>query len=184
MKKWALNHDIYISLNISAREFEDRQLINVVEGGLKSVGGLDPRHIKLEVTESASMSNPEFTIEQMNSLFARGIELQIDDFGTGFSSLSYLKGFPAKTIKIDKAFVDDIVTNAQEREYLASIIRMVRSREKQVLIEGVTSRGQVELLRKMNCDRMQGFLFSRPVPAEQFEKLLDRGVLAPVEESG
>ncbi len=184
MKKWALSHDIYISLNISAREFEDRQLINVVEGGLKSVGGLDPRHIKLEVTESASMTNPEFTIDQMNNLFARGIELQIDDFGTGFSSLSYLKVFPAKTIKIDKAFVDDIVTNAQEREYLASIIRMVRSRGKQVLIEGVTSQGQVEMLRKMNCDRMQGYLFSRPVPAEEFEKLLDHGVLTPSEEQG
>lgn len=150
-----------------------------MEGGLKSVGGLDPRHLKLEVTESASMANPEFTIDQMNNLFARGIELQIDDFGTGFSSLSYLKGFPARTIKIDKAFVDEIVDNAQEREYLASIVRMVRSRGKKVLIEGVTSKGQVELLREMNCDRMQGYYFSKPVPAEEFERMLERGSLQP-----
>jgi diguanylate cyclase (GGDEF)-like protein/PAS domain S-box-containing protein len=179
IKKWIEAHDIYVSINISAREFESSNLIEVVEGGLKSVGGLDPRHIKLEVTESASMTNPEFTIDQMNSLFARGIELQIDDFGTGFSSLSYLKGFPAKTIKIDKAFVDEIVGNAQEREYLASIIKMVRSRDKKVLIEGVTAKGQVELLRKMNCDRMQGYYFSRPVPADEFERLLERGSLQP-----
>jgi len=99
IKKWAEAYDIYVSINISAREFESNKLTDVVEGGLKSVGGLDPGHLKLEVTESASMANPEFTIDQMNKLFARGIELQIDDFGTGFSSLSYLKGFPAKTIQ-------------------------------------------------------------------------------------
>ena len=181
IKKWAEAHDIFVSINISAREFESSKLIDVVEGGLKSVGGLDPRHIKLEVTESASMTNPEFTIDQMNNLFARGIELQIDDFGTGFSSLSYLKAFPAKTIKIDKAFVDDIVGNVQEREYLASIIRMVRSRDKNVLIEGVTAKSQVELLRKMNCDSMQGYCYSKPVPAEEFERLLERGILLPEE---
>jgi len=181
IKKWAEAHDIFVSINISTREFESSKLIDVVEGGLKSAGGLDPRHIKLEVTESASMTNPEFTIDQMNNLFARGIELQIDDFGTGFSSLSYLKVFPAKTIKIDKSFVDDIVGNVQEREYLASIIRMVRSRDKLVLIEGVTAKGQVELLRKMNCDSMQGYCYSKPVPAEEFERLLERGILLPEE---
>ncbi len=181
IKTWAEAHDIFVSINISAREFESSKLIDVVEGGLKSVGGLDPRHIKLEITESASMTNPEFTIDQMNNLFARGIELQIDDFGTGFSSLSYLKAFPAKTIKIDKAFVDDIVGNVQEREYLASIIRMVRSRDKKVLIEGVAAKDQAELLRKMNCDSMQGYYFSKPVPAEEFERLLERGILLPEE---
>lgn len=179
IKKWGETHDIFVSINISAREFESSKLIDVVEGGLKSVGGLDPRYIKLEVTESTSMTNPEFTIDQMNRLFARGIELQIDDFGTGFSSLSYLKVFPAKTIKIDKAFVDDIVDNAQEREYLASIISLVRSRYKKVLIEGVATKGQVELLREMNCDRMQGYYFSKPVPADEFERMLERGSLIP-----
>jgi diguanylate cyclase (GGDEF)-like protein/PAS domain S-box-containing protein len=172
MKKWAEDYDIYVSINISAREFENRNLIDVVESGFKSVAGLDPKYIKLEITESESMTDPDFTIEQMNRLHAKGVELEIDDFGTGHSSLSYLKSFPANTIKIDKAFVDDIVDNFQDREYLASIIRMVRSREKMVLLEGVTSKAQVELLREMNCDRMQGYYFSRPVPPGEFESLL------------
>ena len=78
-----------------------------------------------------------------------------------------------------KAFFDDIVDNAQEREYLASIISLVRSRYKKVLIEGVTTKGQVELLREMNCDRMQGYYFSKPVPADEFERMLERGSLIP-----
>jgi polar amino acid transport system substrate-binding protein len=173
--EWSKDHDIYVSINLSAREFGDNNLINLVDGVLKSVGGLDPHRFKLEITETQGMANPDFTIEQMNRLQARGIELCIDDFGVGRSSLSYLKRLPARLLKIDKSFVDDIAHESTEREYLKSIIQMVRSRGKIVLLEGVATREQYELLKTMECDLMQGFLFSRPVPPDEAGSLLRRG---------
>ena len=176
VEKWIsgenTNRDIYVSVNLSAREFTNTNLIEIIKGALKNAGNLDPKHLKLEITESECMDNPDEAIRKMLSLYNMGIELFIDDFGTGQSSLSYLKRIPAKTLKIDKVFVDELVKSDSEREYLSNIISLVRSRNKNVIVEGVSSKEQAELLNIMNCDRMQGFYFSKPIRPEKFEKYL------------
>ncbi len=181
--KWAADYDIYVSVNLSAREFESKNLVEIIDGAIKSVGDLDPHHLKLEITETETMAHPEEAIAKMIELYEKGIEIAIDDFGVGQSSLSYLKRLPAKTLKIDKVFVDDIATNDEEREYLSSIISMVRSRRKQVVAEGVASKEQADLLVQMGCDWMQGFYFSKPVPPEQFYGYLAQGGHLPCAES-
>ena len=123
------------------------------------------------------MDDPERTIQQMQNLLDFGVETFIDDFGTGYSSLGYLKRLPAVTLKIDKLFIDALENSQQERDYLTHIIRTVKSRKKKVLVEGVSSKKQFELLKGMDCDQMQGYLFSPPVPAAEFEKLLVRKTL-------
>jgi EAL domain-containing protein (putative c-di-GMP-specific phosphodiesterase class I) len=133
--------------------------------------------LKLEITETKCMDDPERTIRQMQTLLDIGVETFIDDFGTGYSSLGYLKRLPAVTLKIDKLFIDALEDSQQERDYLTHIIRTVKSRRKKVLVEGVSSKVQFELLKSMDCDQMQGYLFSPPVPAGEFEKLLARDTL-------
>ncbi len=183
VKKWISDKDsnraIYVSVNLSAREFANGNLIETIKGALKNAGNLDPKHLKLEITESECMENPDETIRKMVSLHNIGIELFIDDFGTGQSSLSYLKRIPARTLKIDKVFVDELVKSEAEREYLSNIISLVRSRNKKVIIEGVSSKEQAELLHIMNCDRMQGFYFSKPLQSKEFTKQLLSGKKLP-----
>ena len=123
------------------------------------------------------MDDREKTISPMLALLDIGVETFIDDFGTGYSSLGYLKRLPAVTLKIDKMFIDALVESQEEQDYLTHIIRTVKSRKKKVLVEGVSSKEQFELLTAMACDQMQGYLFSKPVPAEEFEKLLLRDTL-------
>ena len=180
LKRWSSKYDIYISVNLCAKEFDDEHLIEVIESALQNAGGLDPKSLKLEITETTCMNDPPAAIEKMLRLEKIGIDLCIDDFGTGQSSLSNLKRLPVKTLKIDKVFVDDLVHSEEEREYLANIIRTVKSRKKVVLVEGVEDREQVELLRKMQCDMMQGFYYSKPVRAEEFEQYLQSGARLPL----
>jgi EAL domain-containing protein (putative c-di-GMP-specific phosphodiesterase class I) len=113
----------------------------------------------------------------MQTLLDFGVETFIDDFGTGYSSLGYLKRLPAVTLKIDRMFIEALEDSQEERDYLTHIIRTVKSRRKRVLVEGVSTEKQFELLKNMDCDQMQGYLFSPPVPAEEFEKLLERETL-------
>jgi diguanylate cyclase (GGDEF)-like protein/PAS domain S-box-containing protein len=179
--RWIERHDIYVSVNLSAREFADTDLLAVLEKAIKQAGDFDPGHLKLEITETKCMEEPEETIQKMLELEKIGIETFIDDFGTGYSSLGYLKRLPARTLKIDKVFVDALEGSSEEQAYLANIINTVKSRNKNVLIEGVASRAQYEILKTMACDYLQGFLFSRPLPAGEFEKLLERDSLLPSE---
>jgi len=174
---WMKKHKLYVSINLSAKEFSDSTLLEAIQKAIKQSQDFDPAYLKLEITETKCMDDPEKTIKQMQSLLDIGVETFIDDFGTGYSSLGYLKRLPAVTLKIDKLFIDALVESQEEQDYLTNIIRTVKSRKKKVLVEGVSSREQFELLKAMACDQMQGYLFSRPVPAEEFEKLLARGTL-------
>jgi diguanylate cyclase (GGDEF)-like protein/PAS domain S-box-containing protein len=174
---WMKKHKLYVSINLSAKEFSDSTLLEAIQKAIKQSQDFDPAYLKLEITETKCMDDPEKTIKQMQSLLDIGVETFIDDFGTGYSSLGYLKRLPAVTLKIDKLFIDALVESQEEQDYLTNIIRTVKSRKKKVLVEGVSSREQFELLKEMACDQMQGYLFSRPVPAEEFEKLLARGTL-------
>jgi len=174
---WMKKHKLYVSINLSAKEFSDSTLLEAIQKAIRQSQDFDPAYLKLEITETKCMDDPEKTIAQMQSLLDIGVETFIDDFGTGYSSLGYLKRLPAVTLKIDKLFIDALVESQEEQDYLTHIIRTVKSRKKKVLVEGVSSREQFELLKVMACDQMQGYLFSKPVPAEEFEKLLARDSL-------
>jgi diguanylate cyclase (GGDEF)-like protein/PAS domain S-box-containing protein len=174
---WIHKRRLYVSINLSAKEFSDSTLLEAIQKAIKQSQNFDPAYLKLEITETKCMDDPERTIKQMQALLDIGVETFIDDFGTGYSSLGYLKRLPAVTLKIDKLFIDALENNKQEQDYLTHIIRTVKSRRKRVLVEGVSSREQYELLKAMGCDQMQGYLFSPPVPATEFEKLLDRDSL-------
>jgi diguanylate cyclase (GGDEF)-like protein len=174
---WAKKHELYVSINLSAKEFSDSTLLEAIGTAIEQSDNFDPAYLKLEITETNCMDDPERTIRQMQALLDSGVETFIDDFGTGYSSLGYLKRLPAVTLKIDRLFIDALEDSRQERDYLTNIIRTVKSRRKKVLVEGVSTKRQFQLLKAMDCDQMQGYLFSPPVPAEEFEKLLDRQTL-------
>jgi len=165
---------ISVAVNLSARQFRQPNLVEMV-AGILSETGLDPTHLDLEVTESLVMQNVEATIVTLGRLKAMGIKLSIDDFGTGYSSLNYLKRFPIHTLKIDQTFVRDITTDPSDAAIAKTIIAMAHELGLMVIAEGVETEEQKSFLRLHRCDEMQGYLFSRPVPAAEFENLLREG---------
>jgi diguanylate cyclase (GGDEF)-like protein len=182
--RWSSRYGIYISVNLSAEDFWAADLPEVLEAALRRAGLTDPGFLKLEITESQCMVNPEATIAQMARLTARGFDLFIDDFGTGNSSLGYLKTLPAGTVKIDRLFVDESVKSPEDQEYVASITVLARSRRKAVILEGIGTPQQYALLKRLETEGMQGFYFSKPLAAEELEKLLERRVRLPLAEGG
>ncbi|GEM_PF-122284 len=162
---------ISVAVNLSARQFRQPNLVEVVAGILRETG-LDPAYLELEVTESLVMQNVEVTIATLGSLKAMGIKLSIDDFGTGYSSLSYLKRFPIDTLKIDQSFVRDITTDPDDAAIAKTIISMAHDLQLKVIAEGVETEAQKSFLQLRRCDEMQGYFFSKPLPAEDFEVLL------------
>lgn len=128
---------------------------------------MEPRWLGLEITESAIMENSAATIGVLKELKALGIELSLDDFGTGYSSLSYLKRFPIDKLKIDQSFVHDITTDPDDEAMVTAIIAMAHHLNVRVVAEGVETEAQLAFLRKHGCDEYQGFLFSRPLPADE-----------------
>jgi EAL domain-containing protein (putative c-di-GMP-specific phosphodiesterase class I) len=179
MADWVERYDLFCSLNISALEFSDAYLSHVVSGALSNAGGLDPSRLKLELTESRCMDDPDRAVEQIKALREQGIEVWIDDFGTGQSSLSYLKRLPAPVLKIDKVFVEELPDSGEEREYLSHIIGSVHARGKEIVVEGVATRDQMDTLSAMGCRTMQGYFFSEPLPADRFAALLEQGLQLP-----
>ena len=172
LARWDHREDLYVSVNLSARDFADPELLAVLETAMGKAGIKDPRRLKLEITETRCMEDPERAIRRIAELKDKGIDTQIDDFGSGYSSLGYLKKLPVDAFKIDRVFVEALAESLEERDYLARIIDTIRSRRKRVIVEGVGTAEQYALLREMPCDLLQGFYFSRPVPAPAFEELL------------
>ncbi len=179
MSVWAKTYDIYISLNLCAREFSNDQLEQIVKNALRNADHLDPRHIKLEITESEGIKNPEKFIKRIQMLKELGIEIYIDDFGTGQSSLEYLKNIPADVLKVDKIFIDNIDKNKADLEFFAAMVALVKTRGKRIITEGVTTKEQAEIVTKLGCERMQGYYFAKPMTAGEFEKLLREGTTLP-----
>lgn len=165
----------YVTLNISASTFTSPGLIELVKGALRSAGNPDPSRIKIEVTESECMHDPQAAVEQMERLRSIGIDVWIDDFGTGHSSLSYLRKLPARMMKIDKEFIDELTDSPEDMVYLANIINSVRSRRKDIVVEGIESERQHDLLRRLGCSFMQGFYYSKPIPPERLREILSGG---------
>ncbi|MBF0392860.1 MAG: EAL domain-containing protein [Alphaproteobacteria bacterium] len=165
-----------IAVNLSAHQFRQPDLVEMVVRVLEETG-VAPSLLELELTESAVMQNAELTVTTLMRLHEHGIGLSIDDFGTGYSSLSYLKRFPIDKLKIDRSFVQDLGTNAAGEEIVTAIVAMARSLNLRVVAEGVETEVQLRLLRQLKCEEVQGYYFSRPVPAERFEEVLKAGIV-------
>ena len=162
---------LVMAVNLSATQFRDTELPELVSQILLEEG-LPPEYLELELTEGVALHDPQGAITMMNHLHERGIRMSIDDFGTGYSSLSHLKKFKVYKLKIDKSFVRDISTDAEDKAIVSAIINMARSLGLKTIAEGVETAEQLAFLRQQDCDEMQGFYFSKPVDAEEFRDLL------------
>ncbi len=165
-----------MAVNISARQFSRRDLIDTVAGVLTETG-LDPNYLELEITESLLMEDIKANSRLLDELktSVEGLRVSIDDFGTGYSSFSYLKTFPIDLLKIDQSFIRDITTNSDDAAITTTIIVLAHNLRLKVIAEGVETEEQMTYLREKGCDEAQGFYFSRPLPADEFTKLLVRG---------
>ena len=160
-----------VAVNIAARQFEIPDLDERIMSTLKKAG-LSALHLECEITEGTLMQSPENALRMMQRLRERGIHLALDDFGTGYSSLAYLKRFPINTLKIDKAFIDDIATSAEDRHMAKAIITIAHNLGLKVVAEGVEYENQLSILRRYECEMLQGYLYSKPLNAVRFERLL------------
>ncbi len=160
-----------IAVNVSARQFRQPGLARMVEHALKTTG-LAPDSLELEITESTLIDDAAKFIETLHALKKLGVKLAIDDFGTGYSSLAYLKDFPIDRLKIDKAFVSNLENDAANSAILKAIVVLGQSLGLKVIAEGVETAYQHEYLHRIGCDELQGYFFSKPLPADQFEALL------------
>jgi len=160
-----------IAVNLSARQFLQPNLLEMVERTLQQTG-VPPRYLEIEITESLAMNDMELTRSILKRFYQMGIGVSIDDFGTGYSSLNSLKHFPVHTLKIDRSFVKDIATDSQDRAIVQAIIALCRGLNLKVIAEGVETEAQLEILRSLNCTEMQGYLFSYPLPAGEMTQLL------------
>ena len=160
-----------VAVNISAMELRRASFVEGVLAALKDTG-LEPSCLELELTESVLMQRADATEAIFGKLRARGVHLAIDDFGTGYSSLSYLNKFSMDSLKIDQSFVREITVTPQETTIVEAVISLGRSLRLKVVAEGVETREELAFLRAHQCDQAQGYLFGRPVPAREFEKVL------------
>lgn len=163
--------DMVVSVNVSAYQFEKEDFVESVERILKETQ-LEPQHLELEITEGLAMNNVEDKINKLNLLKKMGIKIAIDDFGTGYSSLSYLKRFPVDSLKIDQSFVKDIPENASSTAIASTIVSMGNNLKMEIIAEGVETREQFEFVKKEKCNLAQGYFFSKPIEAKQFEIIL------------
>jgi diguanylate cyclase (GGDEF)-like protein/PAS domain S-box-containing protein len=163
---------VRVAVNVASRQFVEGDLERVVRDALDK-HRVPAELLELELTETALMSNAERTITVLTNLKALGIKVAIDDFGTGYSSLAYLQRFPIDKLKIDIAFVRDITTNPNDAAIAQAIISMAHSLKLRVIAEGVETRAQLEYLRRSRCDEIQGYYFSRPVPAADMAALVE-----------
>ena len=160
-----------IGVNISARQFQQQHLSETVVRILEE-SNLEPRFLELELTESSIMSNAEATIEVLSKLQSMGVAISVDDFGTGFSSLSYLKRLPIDSLKVDQSFVRELATDPDDAALVMAIVNLAHALRLRVVAEGVETQEQLRFLRLLRCDEIQGYLISRPLPVEGIQELL------------
>lgn len=163
--------NLIVSVNISGKHLTDFDLVDDVESAL-SLSSIPPATLKLEITESVAMENPEHTINLLNRLKKTGVQLSIDDFGTGYSSLSYLHRLPFDTMKIDRSFVYTVGDQGENSEILRTVIMLAKNLRMRVVAEGIETESQLSLLQNLGCDYGQGFLIAKPKGKEETEKLL------------
>ena len=162
-----------LAVNLSGRDFQDPSLAAKISSILRE-SGLAPNVLEIEITESVAMSDFQRTLRILNELRAAGMRVAIDDFGTGYSSLAYLKRFPIHQLKIDRAFIKDMMDNPEDRAIVNAVVGMAHALHMEVLAEGVERPDQVEYLLSKGCDRAQGYQFGRPMPADELKALVLR----------
>ena len=162
---------VTVCVNVSARQFTEKSLISGVVDALND-SGLEAKYLELELTESVIMLDAEQAVATMKELQGLGVQLSIDDFGTGYSSLSALKNFPVVRLKIDKSFIDGLPADENNKAVASAVISLGQKLNLRVIAEGVETDDQLAFLRDNNCDEMQGYHFSRPIPAQEIEELL------------
>lgn len=175
--KERLGIDIPISINLSPRQFQHSGLLADVTGALEA-SGLSPHMVTFEITESMVMNELARAQEVMKRLNSLGVRLAIDDFGTGHSSLSYLKRFPVQEVKVDRAFVDGVASDPVDSAIVRAVIELASAMNITAIAEGVETAEQLECLRELGCTMAQGYYFSRPLPAPEFEALLAESLMA------
>ena len=160
-----------VAINLSAAQCKKGHALKTINSAIVT-HGIDQQYIEFELTESVVMDDPEEAASQLHALKKLGMRLSLDDFGTGYSSLAYLKRFPFDFVKIDRAFVTDVTKSPEDAAIATAVIAMAHSLNLRVIAEGVETEGQLQFLRKHRCDELQGYYFSRPVPADAFEAML------------
>ncbi len=162
---------IVMSINFASGDFYQKNICENIRDVLVRAG-LESKWLELELTERLALGDVDFTIQQMNALREMGILLAMDDFGTGYSSLSYIQLLPLTLLKLDRSFIIEIETDTVAQEIVSAVIKIAKSMHIETIAEGVEFEGQAEILRNMGCDYVQGYLYGKPMPAEEFEKLL------------
>ena len=174
LKEWEKHpagRDLKLAVNVSARQFRQADFVSMTKE-IVELSGINPSLLKLELTESIVINNVADTIEKMHQLKSLGLTFSMDDFGTGYSSLAYLKRLPLDQLKIDQSFVRDISQDPNDAAIVQTIITMGHTLGMNVIAEGVETQAQLDFLLQHGCKTYQGYLFSRPVPLAEFEKLL------------
>jgi predicted signal transduction protein with EAL and GGDEF domain len=166
--------DIHVAVNISAVQFRNPGLMQVIVGAL-AASGLHPTRLEIEITETVLLTNKEATLAVLHQLRALGIRIAMDDFGTGYSSLTYLQCFPFDKIKIDRSFVKDITENTGSLNIVRAVAALAHGMGMTATAEGVETPEQLDTIKSEGCTEMQGFLFSRPLPAHEIERLFLSG---------
>jgi diguanylate cyclase (GGDEF)-like protein/PAS domain S-box-containing protein len=172
--------NLRVSVNVSARQAEDPGFVGLV-AGLLAETRLDPHHLSLEITETAMLADSGASEESLRRLSELGVNLAIDDFATGFSSLDYVKRLSVRTLKVDRSFVSGLGHNAEDSAIVAATIAFAHGLGLTATAEGIENAAQLDALRKLKCDRGQGYLFARPLPAVSLERLLVEGRHAPAQ---
>lgn len=165
---------ITITVNLAARQFQQPNLVESITRILASTG-LEPNSLELEITEGTTIQDPDYAATVLQELRDMGVHIAIDDFGTGYSSLNYLKRFRLDRLKIDRSFISDLVTDEHDAAITTAMILMGHSLGLTVVAEGVESSAQLDYLLDQGCDHLQGYLLGKPMPAEDFERLLEAG---------
>ncbi len=168
---------IRVAVNLSVRQFQQPNLVKLVARCLEQAG-LEPNYLELEITETITMQNVDLTRSILGQLDEMGVLISMDDFGTGYSSLSYLKNFPLHTLKIDRSFVRDLTVDPYDVAIASTVVALGRGLNMTVVAEGVETQEQLEKLRSLGCDEMQGYLFSKPLPPKDAIALIQRSTFS------
>ncbi|MBV1921055.1 MAG: EAL domain-containing protein, partial [Pseudomonadales bacterium] len=163
-----------VAVNLSGRQFTQDGLLDTIKEAIKT-SGINSANLELEITESMMMENTDETISILNDIRSLGIQLSIDDFGTGYSSMAYLKRFPINTLKIDQSFIRGLPGDTGDGAIVKATIAIAHALNLTVIAEGVETEDQLEFLKPLHCEEVQGYYFSRPITASSISELLEKG---------
>ena len=169
------NSNFRIAINLSRNQFLDPELVNNIESAIKS-SGITPDSLELEITEGVLLSGHSYIDAALEALKDLDISIAMDDFGTGYSSLTYLRSYPFNVLKIDQSFIRDIVQDSADRELIDATISMAHGLGLKVVAEGVENTEQLDYLKRSGCDLAQVYLFSKPLPPQEMDKLIETGI--------